>query len=94
MALNPTLLFILKAPIVGSVKTRLAEEIGEVRALIAYQKMAEYLFDQLAPHLRMPWILCVPGWVKTTSSSRRGKEISVLEWRRLSAPPLSEVPRP
>ena len=50
MALNPTLLFILKAPIVGSVKTRLAEEIGEVRALIAYQKMAKYLFDQLAPH--------------------------------------------
>ena len=39
----------LKAPIVGTVKTRLAEEIGEVRALAAYEKMARFLFEHLAP---------------------------------------------
>ena len=45
---NPRLLFILKAPMVGMVKTRLAEEIGEVRALVVYQQMVEFLFDRLA----------------------------------------------
>ncbi len=50
MKLRSTLLFILKAPVVGRVKTRLAEEIGEVRALSAYQSMTEKLFDCLAPH--------------------------------------------
>ena len=45
-----TLLFILKAPVVGSVKTRLAEHIGEVRALAAYRSMVEHLFDHLAAH--------------------------------------------
>jgi rSAM/selenodomain-associated transferase 1 len=44
----PRLLFILKAPMVGTVKTRLAEEIGEVRALSAYRQMVEFLFDRLA----------------------------------------------
>ena len=39
----------LKAPIVGKVKTRLAEEIGEVRALAAYEKMAGFLFEHLVP---------------------------------------------
>ncbi len=42
------LLFILKAPVVGMVKTRLAEDIGEVRALAAYRAMVEHLFDNLA----------------------------------------------
>lgn len=45
---KPRLLFILKAPIVGRVKTRLAEDIGEVRALAAYRSMVEHLFDNLA----------------------------------------------
>ena len=39
----------LKAPIVGKVKTRLAEEIGEVRTLAAYEKMAGFLFEHLVP---------------------------------------------
>ncbi len=47
---KPRILFILKAPIVGRVKTRLAEDIGEVRALAAYRAMVEYLFDNLATH--------------------------------------------
>ena len=45
-----TLLFFLKAPLVGRVKTRLAYRIGEVRALAAYRAMVEHLFDHLAPH--------------------------------------------
>ena len=45
---KPRLLFILKAPVVGRVKTRLAEDIGEVRALAAYRAMVEHLFDNLA----------------------------------------------
>ena len=50
MRVRSTILFIIKAPVVGRVKTRLAEEIGEVRALTAYQAMTEKLFDCLAPH--------------------------------------------
>ena len=46
--LKITLLFILKAPVVGMVKTRLADDIGEVRALAAYRAMVEHLFDNLA----------------------------------------------
>jgi rSAM/selenodomain-associated transferase 1 len=40
----------LKAPLVGKVKTRLAKEIGEVRVLAAYQKMGRFLFQHLNPH--------------------------------------------
>lgn len=40
----------LKAPLVGKVKTRLAKEIGKVRALAAYKKMVGFLIQHLTPH--------------------------------------------
>ncbi|MGF1484390.1 MAG: TIGR04282 family arsenosugar biosynthesis glycosyltransferase [Opitutales bacterium] len=43
------LLFFLKAPIAGSVKTRLAADIGDARALGAYKRMTEHLLRSLAP---------------------------------------------
>tara|TARA_Y100000588_G_scaffold394957_1_gene518657 strand:- start:7654 stop:8265 length:612 start_codon:yes stop_codon:yes gene_type:complete len=50
LRVKSTILLILKAPELGRVKTRLAEKIGEVQALSAYQKMTEKLFDCLAPY--------------------------------------------
>ncbi len=44
------LLFFLKAPVAGSVKSRLAADIGDTRALGAYKRMTEHLLRNLAPH--------------------------------------------
>ena len=46
--LTPTLLFILKPPVPGKVKTRLAAEIGRDAALSAYRGMVAHFFPPLA----------------------------------------------
>ncbi len=43
--MKATLALMLKAPLEGQVKTRLALEIGDKRAVSAYRRMVEYLVD-------------------------------------------------
>lgn len=50
---NPTLLFMLKAPVAGQVKTRLAARIGEEKALEAYRALVEHLLTNLASWQRV-----------------------------------------
>ncbi|MGF1447901.1 MAG: TIGR04282 family arsenosugar biosynthesis glycosyltransferase [Opitutales bacterium] len=45
-----SLLFFLKAPVAGKVKSRLAADVGDARALGAYKRMTEHLLRNLAPH--------------------------------------------
>ncbi len=50
---KPTLLFMLKATVAGRVKTRLAAQIGEDKALEAYRALVEHLLTNLAGWQRM-----------------------------------------
>ena len=45
----PTLVLMLKAPVAGQVKTRLAAEIGDAAALRAYRRLVEHLGAGLPP---------------------------------------------
>lgn len=53
-------LFFLKAPIPGAVKTRLAAEIGEEAALEAYRSMAAFSVDRLRRHYPIT-VFVAPG---------------------------------
>jgi rSAM/selenodomain-associated transferase 1 len=55
------LLFLLKAPVTGAVKTRLAEAIGNDRALGAYKRMGEHLIRNLAPAFPVEIFFCPAG---------------------------------
>ena len=52
-ALKSTIVFMLKAPVAGQVKTRLASQIGEEKALAAYRALVEHLLKSLAGWRRM-----------------------------------------
>ncbi len=49
MAVGKKLLILLKAPVRGLVKTRLAAEVGPDAALLLYRQMLEKVFDKMAP---------------------------------------------
>ncbi len=51
--LKPTILFMLKAPVAGLVKTRLASQIGDEKALAAYRVLVEHLLTSLEDWRRM-----------------------------------------
>ena len=51
--LKPTIVFMLKAPVAGQVKTRLASQIGEEKALAAYRALVEHLLTSLEDWRRM-----------------------------------------
>lgn len=44
--MNTVALF-LKAPVLGTVKTRLAKSLGEASALLAYKRMVEFLLERI-----------------------------------------------
>ena len=50
LSIHPTLLFMLKIPKTGYVKTRLAAEMGAQAACDAYRQIVEHLFEELAPY--------------------------------------------
>jgi len=67
--MNPTVLIFLKAPVAGAVKTRLAAEVGEARALRIYRGLAE---RQLA---------AIPaGWPVEVHFTPAGAEATMRAW--------------